>query len=296
MLYIKIMRIDLQLHSLYSDGYYSPAQLARLIYLRGIKAASLTDHNTIAGQAEFKRACARYNIKFIPGLELYARYKSRTFNILWYNYDANSPALSKMLNTTWMRRRRFAEKVAGRWRRLGLKFDWRRFLRAHPYYLPANHLADAVWKSPHNRKKIREGLELKRVREEDIMRYCLFPKSGPRFKDAHISLTRILKVRKEAGGQLIFCHPGLNNKTRNGFVEQAVAAGLDGIELLSPHHSHNTIMYLNSIFKKKKIIMTGGSDFHKPGDIGTKPRYSWDWFVIDSDNLSGVSKVLEKRL
>jgi len=289
------MRIDLQLHSLYSDGYYSPAQLARYIYLRGIKAASLTDHNTIAGQVEFKRACARYGIKFIPGLELYVRYKSRTFNILWYNYDVNSSVLLRMLNASCLRRRRFAEKVAGRWRRLGLRFDWRRFLRAHPYYLPVNHLADAVWKSPLNRRHIRDALGLKHVREEDIMRYCLFPKSGPRLQDAHISLTKILKVRKEAGGQLIFCHPGLNNKTRNGLVEQVIEAGLDGIELLSPHHSHNTIMYLNNIFKKKKIIMSGGSDFHKSGDFGTRPRYSWDWFVIDSDNLSGISKILVNK-
>ena len=289
------MRIDLQLHSLYSDGYHSPSQLVRMIYLQGIKAASLTDHNTIAGQAEFKRVCARYRIKYIPGLELYVRYKQRTFNVLWYNYDLNSPVLLKMLDTTCLRRRRFAEKVAGRWRRLGLKFNWRNFLREHPYYLSTNHLVNAVWKSPDNRRKIKEALELKNVREEDIMRYCLFPKTGPRFQDAYVSLTKILQVRKETGGQLIFCHPGLNNKMKNGLVEKTIDAGLDGFELLSPHHGYNAIMYLSSLFKRKKVIMTGGSDFHKPGDFGTKPRYSWDWFVVDSDKLPGVNRILDNK-
>lgn len=287
------MRIDLQLHSFYSDGYHSPAQLAKLLHHYGVKVASLTDHNTIAGQAEFKRACARYGIKTVPGLELYVRYKSRNFNVLWYNYDQNSPALLKMLHTTHLRRRNFAEKVVGRLRRLGLKFNLKKFIKEHPNYLPANHLADALWSIPSNRRKIREALaDSELIREEDIMRYCLFPKTGPRLQDARVSLTRILKIRREAGGQLIFCHPGLNNKTRGGLVRQTLEAGLDGIELLSPHHSHNTIMYLNSILKKDKIIHTGGSDFHRAGDTRTKPRYSWEWFVIDSEDLLGVGKIL----
>jgi len=41
--------------------------------------------------------------------------------------------------------------------------------------------------------------------------------------------------------------------------------------------------------------MTGGSDFHKPGDFGTKPRYSWDWFVVDSDKLPGVNRILDNK-
>lgn len=289
------MRIDLQLHSLYSDGYHSPSQLARMIYSRGIKAASLTDHNTLAGQAEFKRACTRYQIKYIPGLELYVRYKQRTFNILWYNYDSSSPALLKMLNMTWLRRRRFGEKVSLRLHRLGIKLDWDKFLSEHSGYLPANHLADAIWQKPANRRLIKEALKLDIIKEEDIMRYCLFPKIGPRLQDAHVSLTKILQIKKEAGGQLIFCHPGLNNKMKNGLVEKTIDAGLDGFELLSPHHGHNTIMYLNSLFKKKKVIMSGGSDFHKPGDFGTRPRYSWDWFVVNSDDLPGVGRILENR-
>jgi predicted metal-dependent phosphoesterase TrpH len=289
------MRIDLQLHSRYSDGYYTPAQLVRFLVRHGIKAASLTDHNTVAGQIEFKKACAQYQIKAVTGLELYVRYKRRTFNVLWYNYNPAAPELIKMLESTWVRRRRFAEKVASRLRRLGIKFNLERFIAEHPGYLPANHLADLIWQKSANRRLIKEALKLEIIREEDIMRYCLFPKVGARLQDAHVSFTRVLKLRKQIGGQLIFCHPGLNNKLRGTLFEELLKAGLDGVELLSPHHGHNTIMHLNTIIKRRRLIASGGSDFHKPGDEGVRPRYSWDWFVIKSEDLPGVSKILDNK-
>ena len=285
------MKIDLQVHSVFSDGYYTPAQLALFLHRYGIKAASLTDHNTVAGQDKFRRACAKYKIKTVSGLELYVRYKGRIFNILWYNYDPTAPKLLKMLESTWVRRRLFAEKVARRLRRLDLKFNLDKFIGQHPGYLPANHLADAIWAVPANRRKIKEALGLEIIREEDIMRYCLFPKIGPRLQDAHVSFTRILKLRRQIGGQLIFCHPGLNNKLKGKLLEELLKAGLDGVELLSPHHGINTVMYLTSIIKRLKIISSGGSDFHKPGDPGTKPRYAWEWFDIKSEYLPGIGKI-----
>ncbi len=289
------MRIDLQVHSRYSDGYYTPAQLARFLNYHGIKVASLTDHNTINGQGEFRRACAHYGIKTVPGLELYVRYKSRTFNVLWYNYDQSSPELIKMLESTWSRRRRFAERVASRLRRLHIKLDLPLFISQHPRYLPANHLADAIWAIPSNRRLIKKELNLDIIREEDIMRFCLFPKTGARLQDAHVSWTRLLKLRKLVGGQLIFCHPGLNNKLRGQLLSDLLATGMDGLELLSPHHGHNTIMHLNAIINKEKIIATGGSDFHKPSDPETRPRYSWDWFVIKTENLPGIRKIIDYK-
>ena len=295
MLYIKNMKIDLQIHSHYSDGYHTPTQLAGFLFKQGIKVASLTDHNTVIGQPEFKSACNRYGIKTVPGLELYVRYKSRGFNLLWYNYDATAPELHKLLASTWLRRRRFAEKVAIRLKRLGLKFNIEKFIVQHPEYLPANHLADVIWASRDNRRLLKDALGLEKVREDDIMRFCLFPKIGPRLQDAHVSLTRVLSLRRQIGGQLIFCHPGLNNKLRGGLLETLLAAGVDGAEILSPHHGYNTVAYLSSLANQYKFIASGGSDFHKFNDAQIKPLSSWNWFSIDSAYLPGVRKILDNK-
>ena len=286
------MKIDLQLHSLYSDGYHTPAQLVRMLKVQGVKVASLTDHNTVAGQREFQRACFKHGIKAIPGLELYVSYKGRDFNLLWYNYKADSVALQKMLETTWKRRRAFAEKVNIRLKRLGFRFNFSSFIKAHPYYLPINHWVDFLLKSTHNRaliKKILLGLE---NGEDNIIRHCFYPKNGVSLQEARISLTRVLKLRKEIGGQLILCHPGLNNKLKNDLLNNLFDAGVDGAEMLSPHHSYSTVIYLNKEIRKRKFIATGGSDFHKAAPNGLSPRYAWQWFNIDSKYLYNIHKII----
>lgn len=94
----EVIKVDLHCHSLYSDGINSPEQIARIMHDNGVKYASLTDHNTIAGQAEFKRALIRYGIGYIPGLEITTIQKSQIIHILAYGFDVNNPELNALLN------------------------------------------------------------------------------------------------------------------------------------------------------------------------------------------------------
>lgn len=292
MSYIVNMRIDLQIHSLYSDGYLSPRKLAVLLHRYQIKAASLTDHNNITGQEEFKRACQKYKIKAVLGLELYVRYRNWKFNLLWYNYNLDSKDLQKLLEETWQRRRRSVERVMSHLRHQGFRLDLKKFFARHPAYIPTNHLADAIMAVPGNLKILRETLKKKEIQEHDVIRTCLYPPEGMRLEEARVSLTKILKLRRQIGGQLLFCHPGLHDKFRGELLESVLDAGVDGIELLSPHHGYNTMMHLNNLANRRRVITSGGSDFHRPGMQGSRLRYAWDWFVIDSDSLPGVGKII----
>jgi predicted metal-dependent phosphoesterase TrpH len=48
---------NLHLHSTHSDGVDTPTKLAQLVYEEGYKAAALTDHDSVSGNAEFMAAC-----------------------------------------------------------------------------------------------------------------------------------------------------------------------------------------------------------------------------------------------
>lgn len=289
------MKIDLQIHSLHSDGYHSPAQLARMLKVNNIKVASLTDHNTIAGQQEFAKACRKYGIKAIPGLELYVRYKSRTFNLLWYNYQADSDELQKMLESTWVRRRKIVEKVDTRLRRLGFRFNLDKFIKSHPHYLPVNHWADVLKRSTYNRSIIKKILAESEILEDSIIKELFYPKMGIKLQEARVSLTRVLNLRKQIGGQVILCHPGLNNKLKNNLLAGLLDAGLDGVELLSPHHSISTVAYLSREIKKRELIATAGSDFHLAAPMSLSPRYAWQWFSVESRDLYNIHKIIGGR-
>lgn len=63
------MRIDLHLHSRFSDGTEWPAQLAARAAALGIECAALTDHDSLEGVDRFLAACHKLPIRGIAGVE-----------------------------------------------------------------------------------------------------------------------------------------------------------------------------------------------------------------------------------
>ena len=65
-------RIDLHLHSNYSDGVQSPTELMVTAKNQGLDVVALTDHDTTAGWEEARAACADLGMTFVPGIEMSA--------------------------------------------------------------------------------------------------------------------------------------------------------------------------------------------------------------------------------
>jgi predicted metal-dependent phosphoesterase TrpH len=117
------MLIDLQLHSKYSDGFLTPSEVAQYIAAQGVKVAALTDHNTVSGIDEFKHAGRRLHIKPINGLELYVKFHSWRFNLLWYNFDEDSAELHDLLRGSQLRRRRQVRNILEKLAEQGFKLE-----------------------------------------------------------------------------------------------------------------------------------------------------------------------------
>lgn len=74
--------VDLHTHSLFSDGTYSPTELIESAAQAGLAAIALTDHNTVAGLAEFTQAAEDYDLAAIPGVEISAGYEGKEVHIV----------------------------------------------------------------------------------------------------------------------------------------------------------------------------------------------------------------------
>ncbi len=289
------MLIDLQLHSKYSDGSFSPKQLALMLESFGVKVASLTDHNSIAGQLEFRKQANLLGIKTVFGLELYVKFKTYRFNVLWYNYDINSKDLHHLLEDTQRRRKLSIAKALDNLEDSGLSLNLKSYFNKYQYsYLPINALVKEIWKAPKNQRIIKRELDNKFPREEEMISHYFYPKKGLKLNEAYVSFERIVNLKKAIGGQIIFAHPALHRKLRDSKLEELIKAGLDGLELLSPHHSYNNVVRLASLIKRYKLIASGGSDFHLPAEANTKTKFSWQWYKIDSDYLRGVNKIIKE--
>ncbi len=286
------MLIDLQLHSTYSDGYLTPTELVKFLSRQGVKVAALTDHNTVGGIEEFKKACRVEKIKSIAGIELYAKFKSKRFNVLWYNLDPESPRLHDMLRKSHIRRRQQMRRILDKLVEAGFKIEVDKILDRYNRYVPINHVIDRILENKDNFKKAKKELGMESPREEDMInKYFRNPKIGV-LRECYIDLEKILALKKQIGGQVILCHPAKYNYVERDFWIKLKKMGIDGAEVFSPHHSINAMLYMQQLAQELNLVATGGSDFHKPEGGGQPLQYSWQYYRIDSQYLRGVKKII----
>lgn len=291
------MLIDLQLHSIYSDGYLRPAELVDFISKHNIKVASLTDHNTLHGLLEFKKVCKAKKIKAINGLELYCKYKNKKINILWYNFDENNQELLSLLEESRKRRLILVKKSLLRLKRRGFVIKADQLLEEFKNYIPVNRLSEKIISNKFNFNKIKKEFKSvnkldRDLREEDIMGILFFNKKENYLNESYINIERVIKIREKAGGHLVFCHPGKHNKYANNMAQKLKQIGIDGIEVLSPHHPIGAVMYAQFLSESLDMISTGGSDFHRFEENSENIKSSMDWFCIDSKNLRRIKEII----
>ena len=87
------MRADLHVHSNASDGTDPPAEVMRRAARAGLDAVALTDHDTVAGHGEARRASTP-DLILVPGLELSGRLADRSVHLLAYLFDPDHAELA----------------------------------------------------------------------------------------------------------------------------------------------------------------------------------------------------------
>ncbi len=286
------MLIDLQTHSTYSDGYLTPTELVKFIAKQGVKIAALTDHNTVGGLGEFRQACRKYNIKPITGLELYVKLGNRRFNVLWFNFDDTDAELHHILRNSQNRRRNKIRQTLLKLEQSGFTIDIEKTLNKYAYYTPINKIIDDVWSIPANRARIKKELNNKKPRENEIIHaYFRDPKISI-LNESYIEIKKVLKLRKKIGGQIILNHPAKHRYIKKTTWQELKKIGVDGVEVLSPHHSIGAVMYIQYLAHELRFIETGGSDFHRFEGNRHLLQNSWQYFKINSKYLKGIEKII----
>ncbi|HNW20143.1 MAG TPA: PHP domain-containing protein [bacterium] len=287
------MLIDLQIHSIYSDGYLTPTAVAKFLAQQGVKVASLTDHNTLAGWPEFYQACQKLKIKPIPGIELYTRLNNQQINLLWYNLPIGDQQVAKLLLTSqrhWkVRLKQHLQKLVKA--KLLVK-DSHRVVEKFTNFIPTNGLLDALLLVPGNREIIVERLDDSRFREEEAIGLLFGNKKIGRLRLSCIDINRVIKLRRELGGQLVFCHPAKGRSIKRSLVHRLKNLGIDGIEVLSPHHSLGAIMYAQDLAKRYNLIITAGSDFHRFEEVSCGLKSAYDYWQADSQDLQRINEII----
>jgi predicted metal-dependent phosphoesterase TrpH len=111
--------VDLHLHSTCSDGVLSPTALVELLAASAIGVFALTDHDTVAGQAEAQSAAARHGLVCLTGIELSARWHGRTVHVVGLGIDPAAASIGAAIALRQELRQARARSIAAKLDRAG---------------------------------------------------------------------------------------------------------------------------------------------------------------------------------
>jgi len=243
------MPADLHLHTFFSDGTFSPEEVASLAREKGLQAIALTDHDTVEGCARMAIACQAAGIEFIPATELTAEVSGHEIHFLGYFVDpANEVFLRELAKFQEVRQRRISEMTA-KLNEVGVP------LQAEAVFTLANCRAPG---RPHvARALVQQGFCASLDEAFDRFLKKGKPAWVPKFK---ISGLEAVNLIHHAGGLAVMAHPGLNRTDE--IIPEMVKAGMDGLECFHTKHSTSMTEHYLQIAETHGLLVTGGSDCH----------------------------------
>ncbi len=250
------MKIDLHIHTTYSDGMLSPEQIVDTALECGLDVIALTDHdNILSHKIAYDYAKQKnYNLEIIQGVEINTLYKGYEVHILGYFMDKNNPQFIEMINLQQKARIEQAHKIVkllNKKEGLKIKFEDIQKLVAPNGSIGRPHIARAI-----------TNLGATGNVMEAYAKY-INNKSDVYVERQTVSPHDAVEVISEAGGIPVFAHP-IDVDIADNLTVELINYGLRGIEAYHRKHSPAAVEHFSSLAEKYGLIVTGGSDFHTP--------------------------------
>lgn len=245
-----MIKCDLHTHSTASDGRYSPSEVVKKAFERGVKYLALTDHDTVSGIEEANAEAEKLDIHFIPGVELSTTYKGETVHILGYfkGDDYKNPDLNHFLEDLKTKRIERAHEIVRRLKKFNdIEIDVNDVLKNGKDTIARPHIAKAIMDAGYNYTK-------EYIFDNFIGDHC--PAYVPANK---LDAEEGIKLLRSYNAIIVLAHPVLLKKLN---VLDVLHLDFDGIEgiygLNTPEDTKNFL----KIVDQKNIITSCGSDSH----------------------------------
>ncbi len=243
------MYADLHLHTNYSDGTFTPEELAEHGQRVGLKAMALTDHDTVDGCTRMAVACSERDIEFVAGCEFTVGHDGNELHLLGYFLDLENGRLrGELAKYQKVRRNRIHEMVV-KLNELGVKITSDDVMKIANCDAPGRpHIGRALMAMGHCRSL------------DEAFRKWLKKGKPAWVPKAKLTAAEAIELIHEACGLAVIAHPGLYH--RDEVIPPLVEAGLDGIECFYTRHSTSMTEHYLMLAEKYDLLVTGGSDCH----------------------------------
>ncbi len=291
--------VDLHIHSCYSDGIYTPEQIAKAATRKGIKCISITDHDSIAAQYIVNTEYNNKDLIIIPGIELSTEYKEMELHILGYFIDTENSSLKELVNNLNKQRLKRVEKILYK---IELSTEYKEMeLHILGYFIDTENSSLKELVNNLNKQRLKrvekilynlKGYDIN-IKLDDLgvdldstigrshianamvkkgyfdnykmafRSYLIKGKPGY-VKGFKLTYKEALDIIRESGGVPVLAHPGQIYKKIEveNIIKELKCFGLNGVEVYHPSHSAIDTNKFFNMAKKYKLSITGGSDFH----------------------------------
>lgn len=268
---------DMHIHTYYSDGKQSPADVVDAARAAGLGLISVTDHDCMGASEEVQSLASEAGIKAVDGIEISA-YTCVKVHTLGYGLDKSCTAFrnyyKKAVEGSFERCRDILKKLSSR----GITLSEEEVLAERTKGGTPVHSMFIC------RAAAKKGYA--RNAGEFYLSYLVGGKCA--YSDVgRVSPFEAVRVITECGGIASLAHPGrifLDEEQKEKLIKTLADNGLRGIEAVYSGHTERETAYYKEIAQKYNLLVTGGSDTHYAGgsrSIGT-PTFCPDEELLDA--------------
>jgi predicted metal-dependent phosphoesterase TrpH len=214
---------------------------------RGVRAFSITDHDTLTAYGQFELP---QNTRVITGIEINTTWQDGEVHILGYRLPLEPSPLTDVLEANRKARRTRVGRIVQQLRDAG-----------HEITLGHVH-AEATERASLGRPHVGKALVRLGIASDIEHAFRAFLRRGtPGYvPSTHITPHEAIDVILKSGGIAVLAHPG--RLKDYGIIPELVDRGLQGLEVFYPTHEPMQVQYFRDQASRYGLIMTGGSDFH----------------------------------
>lgn len=247
------MAADLHLHTKLSDGSVGIEDIIVIAQKSGVDTIAITDHDCLAGTVRGQVIGKRYGVTVIPAVEISAFDETAGKQVHIISYLADAPdRLESVCRKTSTSRKRAAQimmlKVAARFP-ITTEFIINHASGSTNLY--KQHIMHALMDA---------GYTDEIFGDLHTALFSLGSENNVLAPTKYPSVKEVIDEIHNAGGIAVLAHPGKFDNQEE--LDEYIELGLDGVEVWSPDNSEELTEELQVLCKKKKLLMTGGSNFH----------------------------------
>jgi predicted metal-dependent phosphoesterase TrpH len=247
--------IDLQMHTTFSDGTWTPGQLIDYLVNEQFGLVAITDHDRVDTAASLQQLAARKQLPVLTAVEMSTSWNGELTDVLCYGFDPEYNALHDLAQDVARRQQENTREVYGNLQKIG-------YLFLHSHELEAL-LEKPSAQQPHELMVL---LKKQGYGTGEPSAKKLLTDAG--FFWATNDIAAVVDAAHQSGAVCLIAHPGRGD----GFTCYDTLmfdtlrrqVPIDGLEVYYPAHTPEQIAMYREYAKMHHLLISSGSDSHGP--------------------------------